>query len=121
VDRTWTVIAMSLQGIGSVLTGAQEAREVLGGPIRIAEVSGDAAAEGGVAFIGLIAVLSASIGLINLFPIPILDGGHLVFYAIEKLRGRPLRPRWQEIGNSVGLALVLALMIFATFNDITRL
>jgi regulator of sigma E protease len=66
-------------------------------------------------------VLSTSIGLINLFPIPVLDGGHLVFYAIEKARGRPLRERWQEIGNGIGLALVLSLMAFATFNDLARL
>jgi len=120
-DRTWQVVTLSLSGIGSVIIGQQEAKDVLGGPIRIAEVSGDAAADGIGSFVGLIAVLSASIGLINLFPIPILDGGHLVFYAVEKLRGRPLRPRWQEIGNGIGLALVLSLMVFATFNDITRL
>jgi regulator of sigma E protease len=68
-----------------------------------------------------VAVLSASIGLINLFPIPILDGGHLMFYAVEAVRGRPLGERWLEIGNSIGLALVLSLMLFATFNDIARL
>ncbi|MFN3614010.1 MAG: RIP metalloprotease RseP [Rubrimonas sp.] len=120
VQRTWDVIALSLSGLADVISGREEAREVLGGPIRIAEVSGDAAASGVAVFIGLIAVLSTSIGLINLFPIPILDGGHLMFYAIEKLRGRPLRERWQEIGNGVGLALVLSLMIFATFNDLSR-
>jgi regulator of sigma E protease len=121
VERTWQIIALSLSGIGQVIIGAQPADEVLGGPIRIAEVSGQAASAGVGTFVGLIAVLSTSIGLINLFPIPILDGGHLVFYAIEKLRGVPLAERWQEIGNRVGLALVLALMIFATLNDIARL
>lgn len=119
--RTWDVIALSLSGIWEVVTGAQKAQEVLGGPIRIAEVSGQAASQGLGVFIGLIAVLSTSIGLINLFPVPILDGGHLVFYAIEKLRGAPLREQWQEIGNRIGLALVLMLMIFATLNDIARL
>jgi regulator of sigma E protease len=119
--RTWDVIALSLGGIWEVVTGAQKAEEVLGGPIRIAEVSGQAASQGLGVFIGLIAVLSTSIGLINLFPVPILDGGHLVFYAVEKLRGAPLRERWQEIGNRIGLALVLMLMIFATLNDIARL
>jgi regulator of sigma E protease len=119
--RTWAVIDLSLSGIGQVVSGAQDAREVLGGPVRIAEVSGEAASDGFVTLIGLIAVLSTSIGLINLFPVPILDGGHLMFYAIEKVRGRPLRERWQEIGNGIGLALVLSLMIFATFNDLSRL
>ncbi len=120
-ERTWMVIAVSLSGMAEVVTGAQEAKDVLGGPIRIAEISGEAAASGVATFIGLIAVLSASIGLINLFPIPVLDGGHLMFYAIEAVRGRPLRERWQEIGNRIGLALVLSLMIFATFNDLARL
>lgn len=121
VERTWAVIALSLSGLWEVVAGDQPAGEVLGGPIRIAEVSGDAAASGFGTFIGLVAVLSASIGLINLFPIPILDGGHLMFYALEKIRGRPLGERWLEIGNSIGLALVLSLMLFATFNDIARL
>jgi len=121
VERTWMVVALSLSGIAEVVTGAQDAKDVLGGPIRIAEISGEAAASGVATFVGLIAVLSASIGLINLFPVPVLDGGHLMFYAIEAVRGRPLRERWQEIGNGIGLALVLSLMIFATFNDLARL
>ena len=69
----------------------------------------------------LVAVLSVSIGLLNLFPIPMLDGGHLVFYAIEALRGRPLTERAQEFGFRIGLSLVLMLMVFATWNDISRL
>ena len=121
VARTWDIIVVSLTGLAEVVTGAQKAEEVLGGPIRIAEVSGEAASRGLGVFIGLIAVLSTSIGLINLFPIPILDGGHLMFYAIEKLRGAPLREKWMELGNRIGLALVLMLMLFATFNDIARL
>ena len=121
VARTWTVIAMSLTGIWDVISGAQEADEVLGGPVRIAELSGQAAAQGVATFVGLIAVLSTSIGLINLFPIPVLDGGHLMFYAIESVRGEPLRERWQALGNQIGLALVLALMAFATLNDLARL
>lgn len=121
LERTWAVIALSGAGVADIVAGRQEAREVLGGPIRIAEISGQAAASGFATFVGLIAVLSTSIGLINLLPIPVLDGGHLMFYAIEKLRGRPLRERWQEIGNGVGLALVLLLMAYATFNDLSRL
>ncbi len=121
VERTWMIIDLSVKGLRDVVTGAQPADEVLGGPIRIAQISGDAAGQGIGVFIGLIAILSTSIGLINLFPIPILDGGHLMFYAYEKIVGRPLRERWQEIGNGIGLALVLSLMLFATFNDIARL
>lgn len=120
-ERTWNIVTVSLSGIADAVLGRQAASEVLGGPVRIAEVSGQAASQGVGVFIGLIAVLSTSIGLINLFPIPILDGGHLMFYAIEKLRGAPLRERWMEIGNRIGLALVLMLMIFATLNDIARL
>jgi regulator of sigma E protease len=73
------------------------------------------------ALISLVAVLSVSIGLINLFPIPLLDGGHLLFYAIEALRGRPLSERAQEIGFRIGLAIVMMLMLFATWNDIVHL
>ena len=79
------------------------------------------ATAGFVALIHLAAVLSISIGLLNLFPIPLLDGGHLLFYAIEALRGRPLSDRAQELGFRIGLAIVLLLMIFATFNDILHL
>jgi regulator of sigma E protease len=121
VERTWRVLVLSVAGIWDVIRGAQAADEVLGGPIRIAELSGEAAAAGLSSFVGLVAILSASIGLINLFPVPILDGGHLVFYAIEAVRGRPLREKWQEIGNRIGFGLVLALMLFATVNDIARL
>jgi regulator of sigma E protease len=76
---------------------------------------------GFVALIHLVGVLSVSIGLLNLFPIPLLDGGHLLFYAIEALRGRPLSERAQEVGFRIGLAIVVMLMIFATFNDIVHL
>ena len=84
-------------------------------------MSGQVATIGFVALIHLAAVLSVSIGLINLFPIPLLDGGHLLFYVIEAARGRPLSERAQEVGFRIGLAIVLMLMIFATFNDIVHL
>ena len=94
---------------------------LLGGPIRIAQISGQVASIGFVALIHLAGVLSVSIGLLNLFPIPLLDGGHLLFYAIEATRGRPLSERAQEVGFRIGLAIVVMLMIFATFNDIVHL
>ena len=88
------------------------------GRIRIAEVSGQVASVGFVPLLNLTAVLSVSIGLINLFPIPLLDGGHLLFYLIEAVRRKPLSERTQEIGFRIGLALVLMLMMFATWNDL---
>ena len=119
-QETWFVVERTLSYIGGVFTG-REAADQLGGPIRIAQVSGQVASVGFVALIHLTAVLSVSIGLLNLFPIPLLDGGHLLFYAIEAVRGRPLSERAQEVGFRIGLAIVVMLMIFATFNDILHL
>jgi regulator of sigma E protease len=119
-QETWFVIDRTLSYLGGVVVG-REAANQLGGPIRIAEMSGQVATLGFVALIHLAAVLSVSIGLLNLFPIPLLDGGHLLFYAVEALRGRPLSERAQEVGFRIGLAIVLMLMIFATFNDIVHL
>ena len=120
VSETWFVIERTLSYIGGVIVG-RESADQLGGPIRIAQVSGQVATAGFVALIHLAAVLSISIGLLNLFPIPLLDGGHLLFYGIEAVRGRPLSDRAQEYGFRIGLAIVLLLMIFATFNDILHL
>ena len=120
VEETWFVVERTLSYIGGVVVG-KESADQLGGPIRIAQVSGQVATAGFVALIHLAAVLSISIGLLNLFPIPLLDGGHLLFYAIEAVRGRPLSDRAQEYGFRIGLAIVLLLMIFATFNDILHL
>ncbi len=119
-QETWFVVDRTLSYIGGVFAG-REAADQLGGPIRIAQVSGQVASAGFVALIHLTAVLSISIGLLNLFPIPLLDGGHLLFYGIEALRGRPLSERAQDIGFRIGLAIVVMLMIFATFNDILHL
>jgi regulator of sigma E protease len=120
VQETWSVIERTLGYIGGVI-GGREAANQLGGPIRIAQMSGQVASFGFVPLIQLAAVLSVSIGLLNLFPIPLLDGGHLLFYIIEGIRGRPLSERAQEVGFRIGLAIVLMLMIFATFNDIVHL
>jgi regulator of sigma E protease len=120
VQETWSVVDRTLRYIGGVITG-REAANQLGGPIRIAQMSGQVASFGFVPLIQLAAVLSISIGLLNLFPIPLLDGGHLLFYLIEGIRGRPLSERAQEVGFRIGLAIVLMLMIFATFNDIVHL
>jgi regulator of sigma E protease len=118
--ETWFVTERTLSYLGAVIVG-RESADQLGGPIRVAEVSAQVATIGFVALINLAAILSISIGLINLFPIPMLDGGHLVFFAFEAIRGRPLSERVQEIGFRIGLAAVLMLMIFATWNDIIHL
>lgn len=119
-QETWFVVDRTLSYIGGIFAG-REAADQLGGPIRIAQVSGQVATAGFTALLHLTAVLSVSIGLLNLFPIPLLDGGHLLFYTIEAVRGRPLSERAQEVGFRIGLAIVVMLMIFATFNDILHL
>lgn len=118
--ETWFVAKSTLLYIGDVFTRKASADQV-GGPIRIAQISGQVATFGLSALIHLAAVLSVSIGLLNLFPVPMLDGGHLLFYAVEAIRGRPLSEKSQEMGFRVGLALVLMLMVFATYNDILHL
>ncbi|TXJ29160.1 MAG: RIP metalloprotease [Afipia sp.] len=120
VKETWFVVDRTFSYIGGIFTGRENADQV-GGPIRIAQISGQVATIGLSALIHLAAVLSVSIGLLNLFPVPLLDGGHLLFYAIEAVRGKPLSERSQELGFRVGLALVLMLMLFATYNDILHL
>jgi regulator of sigma E protease len=120
VKETWFVIERTLAYIGGVFTG-REAADQVGGPLRIAQISGQVATIGVAALIQLAAVLSISIGLLNLFPVPLLDGGHLLFYAVEAVRGRPLSERAQEVGFRIGLGLVLMLMVFATYNDILHL
>jgi regulator of sigma E protease len=116
-EETWFVIDRTFSYIGGIFAG-REAADQLGGPIRIAQVSGQVATAGFGPLLHLAGVLSVSIGLLNLFPIPLLDGGHLLFYLIEAVRGRPLSDRAQEVGFRIGLAIVVMLMIFATFNDI---
>ena len=120
VEETWFVTARTVAYLAAVVTG-RESADQLGGPLRVAEVSGQVATLGFVALINLAAILSISIGLINLMPIPMLDGGHLLFFSVEAFRGRPLSERVQEIGFRIGLAAVLMLMIFATWNDIIHL
>ncbi|MBN9147342.1 MULTISPECIES: RIP metalloprotease RseP [unclassified Nitrobacter] len=120
VKETWFVVDRTLAYIGGIFTGREDPDQV-GGPIRIAQISGQVATIGFGALIHLAAVLSVSIGLLNLFPVPLLDGGHLLFYAVEAVRGRPMSERAQEMGFRIGLGLVLMLMVFATYNDILHL
>ena len=120
VEQTWFIVDRTFAYLGNVIGGREDADQI-GGPIRIAQVTGQVASTSFTALINLAAVLSVSIGLINLFPVPMLDGGHLMYYAIEAVRGRPLSARAQDYGFRVGLALVMMLMLFATFNDLRHL
>ena len=106
--------------LGEMISGHRSAEE-LGGPLRIAQLSGDIAQLGFKELVMFMAALSVNLGLINLFPIPVLDGGRLVFYAAEGLRGRPVAPKIEEYGMRLGLALVLFLVVFVTWNDITQM
>jgi regulator of sigma E protease len=117
VNEVYYVSTSSLKYIGSMITGDGDTSQ-LGGPIRIAKISGQVAEFGILPFINLMAYISISLGLINLFPIPMLDGGHLMFYGIEKVLGRPLSQKTQEGFFRIGLFLLLSLMFFTTFNDI---
>jgi len=118
--ETWNLSVSTLKAIWQIIIGTR-ATDELGGPLRIAQMSGEVAQGGVVAVLWFMAVLSINLGLINLFPVPVLDGGHLLFYAAEALRGKPLGQRAQEYGFRIGLALVLTLMVFATWNDLVHL
>ncbi len=120
VAETGRMITGTLKGLYEMIIGARGTQE-LGGPLRIAQMSGEIAKDGVVPAIWFTAILSINLGLINLFPIPMLDGGHLVLYAIEAVRGRPLPERSLDIAFRFGLAMVLCLMLFATWNDLVHL
>jgi regulator of sigma E protease len=109
-----------LDALWQIISGTRTAKE-LGGPLRIAQMSGDVWDLGFVSMVMFAVLLSINLGMLNLFPIPMLDGGHLLFYAVEALRGRPIGERAQDYGFRVGLALVLSLMVFATWNDLVQL
>jgi regulator of sigma E protease len=116
VKESYFIVSRTLGYLYDVAT-RRESGDQLGGPLRIADISGQVASLGFLALINLTAVLSVSIGLINLFPIPLLDGGHLMFYGIEAIRGRPLSERAQEVGFRIGLAIVLLLLVYTTYQD----
>lgn len=114
------MITGTFTALGQMVQGSRGTEE-LGGPLRIAQMSGEVAQSGWYPLVWFMTFLSVNLGLINLFPVPMLDGGHLLFYGIEKLLGRPLGARAQEYGFRIGLALVLTLMVFATWNDLVQL
>ncbi len=119
IGETWSQTTGTLKALGQIFAGTRGTEE-LGGPIRIAQMSGEVAQGGIASLIVFMAVLSINLGLINLFPVPMLDGGHLVLYGLEALRGRPLPPRAVEYGFRIGFGLVISLMVFATWNDLVH-
>jgi regulator of sigma E protease len=120
VVETYRRSAGMLKAMGQIITGIRSSNEV-GGVLRIAKMSGDIASRSLIDTVDFAVILSINLGLINLFPVPLLDGGRLLFYGAEALRGRPLGPRAEEWGLRLGLALVLSLMLFATWNDLVSL
>ncbi len=110
---------MTLQMIGRMFTGGLSSRNV-SGPIGIASLAGKSASLGVSAYLQFLALVSLSLGVLNLLPIPVLDGGHLLYHSAELVRGRPLPPSWLAIGQRIGLALLLGLMSLAFYNDITQ-
>ena len=120
INEVYFVCISSLKYLGSIIGGSGDSSQ-LGGPIRIAKITGQVAEIGFIPFLSIMAYISISLGLINLFPIPLLDGGHLMFYGFEKVLGRPLSQKTQEGFFRIGMFLLLFLMFFATFNDLKDL
>jgi regulator of sigma E protease len=118
--QTWSIVDQTLTYLSRVVVGRASPAQV-GGVVRIAQMSGQAASNGFPTLMNLAGLLSVSIGLLNLFPIPLLDGGHLLFYAVEAVRGRPLSERVQEFGFRIGFAIILMLVIFTVWNDIAHI
>ena len=120
VGETWRITVMTLKALGQMLIGTRSTDE-LGGVLRIGAYAGDFASQGVIAFITFTALLSVNLGLINLLPIPLLDGGHLAMYAMEMARGKPLSAQVQEYALRVGLVFLLGIMFLATWNDLVQL
>ena len=120
LSEVYFISISSLKYLGSIIAGSGDSSQ-LGGPIRIAKITGQVAEFGFIPFLSIMAYISISLGLINLFPIPLLDGGHLMFYSFEKILGRPLSQKTQEGFFRIGMFLLLSLMFFATFNDLKDL
>ena len=120
VKEVWFVTVTSLNYLGKIITGSGDLSQ-LGGPVKIAKITGQVAEYGIIPFLSIMAYISISLGMINLFPIPMLDGGHLMFYFFEKILGRPLSQKTQEGFFRIGLFLLFSLMFFVTFNDLRDL
>ncbi|HYL23829.1 MAG TPA: RIP metalloprotease RseP, partial [Burkholderiales bacterium] len=118
--KTTDIAVFSLKMLGKMLIGEVSWRH-LSGPVTIADFAGQSASLGWVSYLTFLALISISLGVLNLLPIPLLDGGHLMYYAIEIVKGKPVSERFMELGQRVGLALLLVMMAFAFYNDLNRL
>jgi regulator of sigma E protease len=120
LDRTWDTSIFSLQMLGKMLIGEVSLKN-LSGPITIADYAGQSAQVGWISYLVFLALISISLGVLNLLPIPLLDGGHLMYYMLEILKGSPLSEKTLAVSQQIGMGLLLILMVFAIYNDITRL
>ena len=120
VQKTWDMSVFSLKMLGRMLLG-QVSWKNLSGPVTIADYAGQSAQLGLASYLSFLALISISLGVLNLLPIPLLDGGHLMYYTVEIFKGSPVSDRIMEIGQKLGLTLLLVLMAFAFYNDINRL
>jgi len=120
IAKTWETSAFSLVMMGRMITG-EVSWHNLSGPLTIADYAGQSARLGGLAFVGFLALVSISLGVLNLLPIPLLDGGHLMYYIIEAIKGSPVPDSVMELGQRLGMAVLLTLMVFAFYNDVIRL
>jgi regulator of sigma E protease len=118
--KTWEISVLSLQMLGKMITG-QVSLKNLSGPITIADYAGQSAQMGWLYYLRFIALISISLGVLNLLPVPVLDGGHLMYYIVEIIKGRPVSERALEIGQRIGMVVLFSLMAFALYNDIHRL
>jgi regulator of sigma E protease len=120
INKTWDMSLLTLRMLGRMLVG-KASLENLSGPLTIAQFAGQAASAGLIAFLSLLALVSISLGVLNLLPVPVLDGGHLLYYLIEGIKGSPLSEAIQHVGQQVGIVVLLLLMGLALFNDFNRL
>ncbi len=120
VEKTWDTSVLTVKMVGKMITGEASIKNITG-PITIADYAGQTARIGLISYIGFIAFISISLGVMNLLPIPVLDGGLLLYYSVEVLTGRPVSPRFGELAQRAGVGLLIMLMVVAVFNDIARL
>jgi regulator of sigma E protease len=120
LERTWEVSLFTLKMLGKMIVGELSMKN-LSGPITIADYAGQSAQMGWLAYLSFLALISISLGVLNLLPVPLLDGGHLMYYVAEIVKGSPVSDRVMEIGQQLGMVLLFGLMAFAIYNDINRL
>jgi regulator of sigma E protease len=120
LNKTWDTSVISLKMLGKMVLGEVSMKNI-SGPITIADYAGQSAHMGWIAYLGFLALISISLGVLNLLPVPLLDGGHLLYYVAELVKGSPVSEQAWEIGQKIGIALLGTLMVFAVYNDINRL